>query len=147
MVRQARHARRRRWIFPVVVVLLWLFVGGPLGSFAGRLAEVQKNDNASFLPQSAESTGVLNEFLRFTGQESLPDDRRVRAPGRADRRGQAGHRRLRGRSSHRSTHVDARWDQGAGLLPRRDSRPGRRADRRPRTASRSRRRSPTSATW
>jgi putative drug exporter of the RND superfamily len=62
----------RRWVLPAVVVLLWLFVGGPLGSFAGRLAEVQKNDNASFLPQSAESTKVLDEFLRFTGQQSLP---------------------------------------------------------------------------
>ena len=33
---------------------------------------MQKNDNASFLPKSTESTRVLNEFLRFTGQESLP---------------------------------------------------------------------------
>ncbi|MEO5709693.1 MAG: MMPL family transporter [Nocardioidaceae bacterium] len=64
--------RSRRWVLPIVVVLLWLFVGGPLGSFAGRLAEVQKNDNASFLPKSTESTRVLNEFLKFTGQESLP---------------------------------------------------------------------------
>ncbi len=64
--------RSKRWILPLVVVLLWLFVGGPLGSFAGRLAEVQKNDNASFLPQSAESTKVLDEFLKFTGRQSLP---------------------------------------------------------------------------
>jgi RND superfamily putative drug exporter len=64
--------RRRAWVLPFVVVLLWLFVGGPLGSFAGRLAEVQENDNASFLPKRAESTVVLNEFLGFTGQESLP---------------------------------------------------------------------------
>jgi putative drug exporter of the RND superfamily len=70
--RRSSVGRGRRWVLPVVVVLLWLFVGGPLGSFAGRLSEVQKNDNASFLPQSAESTRVLNEFLRFTGRESLP---------------------------------------------------------------------------
>src|SRR4029453_18707418 len=62
----------RRWVLPIVVVLLWLFVGGPLGSFAGRLSEVQQNDNAAFLPESTESTQVLEEFLRFTGQESLP---------------------------------------------------------------------------
>jgi putative drug exporter of the RND superfamily len=68
----AHRSPSRRWILPLVVVLLWLFVGGPLGSFAGRLAEVQKNDNASFLPKSAESTGVLDEFLKFTGRESLP---------------------------------------------------------------------------
>ena len=68
----AGPGRSKRWVLPIVVVLLWLFVGGPLGSFAGRLAEVQKNDNASFLPKSTESTRVLNEFLTFTGQESLP---------------------------------------------------------------------------
>jgi RND superfamily putative drug exporter len=64
--------RSKRWIFPLIVVLLWLLVGGPLGSFAGRLSEVQKNDNASFLPQTAESTRVLNTFLEFTGEESTP---------------------------------------------------------------------------
>src|SRR3954447_5341610 len=68
----AHRSPSRRWILPLVVVLLWLFVGGPLGSFAGRLAEVQKNDNASFLPKSAESTGVLNELQRFSGEQSLP---------------------------------------------------------------------------
>ena len=67
-----RRSRSRRWILPVLVVLVWLFVGGPLGSFAGKLAEVQENDNAAFLPQSAESTKVLDAFLEFTGQETIP---------------------------------------------------------------------------
>ncbi|MFL6133378.1 MAG: MMPL family transporter, partial [Nocardioidaceae bacterium] len=66
---------------PLLVVLVWLFIGGPLGSFAGRLAEVQKNDNASFLPQSAESTKVLEDFLRFTGRESLPTTVVFERPG------------------------------------------------------------------
>jgi putative drug exporter of the RND superfamily len=64
--------RSRRWILPLVVVLLWLFVGGPLGSYAGRLSEVQKNDNASFLPKATESTEVLNELQRFNGEQPLP---------------------------------------------------------------------------
>ena len=68
----ASSPRSKRWILPLVVVLLWLFVGGPLGSFAGRLSEVQTNDNASFLPKTAESTTVLNTFLEFTGAESTP---------------------------------------------------------------------------
>ena len=55
--------RSRRWVLPLAVVLLWIFVGGPLGSFAGRLAEVQEHDNAAFLPQTAESTHVLAAFL------------------------------------------------------------------------------------
>ena len=63
---------RRLWVWPLLVVLLWLFVGGPLGSFAGRLAEVQENDNAAFLPQSAESTEVLDTLVGFQEEETLP---------------------------------------------------------------------------
>jgi RND superfamily putative drug exporter len=65
-------ARSRRWILPTVVVLLWIVLGGPLGSFAGKLAQVQENDNAAFLPSNAESTVALQEFVRFVGNESLP---------------------------------------------------------------------------
>ncbi len=63
---------RRLWVWPLLVVLVWLFVGGPLGSFAGRLAEVQENDNAAFLPQSAESTEALDVLVGFQEQETLP---------------------------------------------------------------------------
>ena len=63
---------RRLWVWPLLVVLLWLLVGGPLGSFAGRLAEVQENDNSAFLPRSAESTEVLDALVEFQDQETLP---------------------------------------------------------------------------
>ncbi|MDQ3615248.1 MAG: efflux RND transporter permease subunit [Actinomycetota bacterium] len=62
----------RRWLLPVVVVLLWLFVGGPLSSFAGQLATVQENDNAAFLPESTESTIVQDKLTEFSGEESTP---------------------------------------------------------------------------
>nr|MDQ4009036.1 efflux RND transporter permease subunit [Actinomycetota bacterium] len=64
--------RRRWWLWPLVVALLWVLVGGPLGSFAGRLSEVQTNDNAAFLPASAESTAVMRWQQRFTEQDVLP---------------------------------------------------------------------------
>lgn len=64
--------RRRRWVLPTVVVLLWLFVGGPLGSFAGQLSKVQENDNAAFLPETAESTIASEEYTKFIGTESVP---------------------------------------------------------------------------
>ena len=51
---------KRMWIWPLLVVLLWLFIGGPLGSFAGKLSQVQENDNAAFLPSNAESTQVID---------------------------------------------------------------------------------------
>ena len=62
----------KRWLLPLVVVLLWLFVGGPLGSFAGQLASVQENDNAAFLPESAESTEALEVLTEFQEQQTLP---------------------------------------------------------------------------
>jgi len=68
----ASSPRPRRWVLPAVVVLLWLVVGGPLGSFAGQLASVQENDNAAFLPESAESTVALERYTKFIGNESVP---------------------------------------------------------------------------
>lgn len=68
----APPARRpKRWIVPAALVLVWIFVVGPLGSFAGQLAEVQENDNAGFLPESAESTQVLELSAEFSGQEDV----------------------------------------------------------------------------
>ncbi len=55
-----------------MVVLAWLFVGGPLGSFAGQLSTVQENDNAAFLPESAESTVAQERLTEFAGDESVP---------------------------------------------------------------------------
>src|SRR3954465_9739010 len=64
--------RRLRWLFPALGLILWLIVGGPLASLAGKTSDVQKNDNASYLPESAESTAVLNLDKRFVGQETAP---------------------------------------------------------------------------
>ncbi|WP_323791087.1 MMPL family transporter [Nocardioides sp.] len=64
--------RSRRWLLPLALVLVWLFVGGPLGSFAGQLGDVQENDNAAFLPGSAESTQVLETLTGFQEQETIP---------------------------------------------------------------------------
>jgi putative drug exporter of the RND superfamily len=65
-------SRRLRWLFPALGLILWLIVGGPLASLAGRTSEVQKNDNASYLPETAESTVVLDLDKRFAGQETAP---------------------------------------------------------------------------
>lgn len=66
---------RSRWLVrlgALLVVLVWFAVAGVGGPLVGRLSEVQKNDNASFLPARAESTEVMNEVARFTETESLP---------------------------------------------------------------------------
>lgn len=60
-----------RWI-AALVALAWLLVGGVGGPLVGRLSEVQKNDNASFLPSDAESTRVLQAQKAFAEDTSLP---------------------------------------------------------------------------
>jgi RND superfamily putative drug exporter len=64
--------RRARWLVPLVLLLVWLGVGGALGPYAGKLGEVATNDQASFLPRSAESTRVLDAGAAFDRSESVP---------------------------------------------------------------------------
>ncbi|MDN3267251.1 MMPL family transporter [Streptomyces sp. MA15] len=64
--------RRARWLVPLALLIVWLGVGGTLGPYAGKLGEVATNDQASFLPRSAESTRVLDEREAFDQQETLP---------------------------------------------------------------------------
>ncbi|MFF9571951.1 MMPL family transporter [Streptomyces sp. NPDC014685] len=64
--------RRVRWLVPLVLLLVWLGVGGTLGPYAGKLGEVATNDQAAFLPQSAESTKVLEAREAFDQSETLP---------------------------------------------------------------------------
>jgi putative drug exporter of the RND superfamily len=59
-----------RWVSPALLVVIFLLIAGPLGSLGGRLAEVQKNDSAAYLPAHAESSTVLATSKRFTGLES-----------------------------------------------------------------------------
>lgn len=64
-----------RWAVRLVALaalLVWLGVSAVGGPLVGRLSEVQKNDNASFLPAKAESTEVMNEVAKFSDTESLP---------------------------------------------------------------------------
>ncbi|MFJ8057456.1 MMPL family transporter [Streptomyces sp. NPDC096142] len=65
-------SRRARWLVPVVLLLVWLGVGGTLGPYAGKLGEVATNDQAAFLPQSAESTRALKAQKAFDQSETLP---------------------------------------------------------------------------
>ncbi|MEU5165895.1 MULTISPECIES: MMPL family transporter [Streptomyces] len=63
---------RRLILVPVFLVLAWLVVGGAFGSYAGKLGEVATNDQAAFLPQSAESTRVVEAQEAFSRQETVP---------------------------------------------------------------------------
>ncbi len=64
--------RRRRWLIPALLVIAWLGLGGFGGPFVGKLSEVAKNDNAAFLPRSAEATEVSDEQKAFAPRQVLP---------------------------------------------------------------------------
>ena len=53
--------RNARW----VVFVVWILIAGGIGSLAGKLDSVQKNDSSSFLPGSAESSKVLQDIKRY----------------------------------------------------------------------------------
>src|SRR5665811_1891953 len=65
----------------VLVLFVWLGLAGVGGPLVGRLSEVQKNYNASFLPKSAESTEVSKLTAKFTSTESLPYFVVIERPG------------------------------------------------------------------
>ncbi len=64
---------RFRWLLPAVVMVSWLIIGGVVGPYAGKLADVQTNDRAAFLPYDAESTRVT------VAQRAVQDDDSVAA--------------------------------------------------------------------
>ncbi|MFD6422585.1 MMPL family transporter [Streptomyces sp. NPDC060198] len=71
MTSASRH-RTLRWLVPAVLVLVWLGIGGVFGPFAGKLGEVSTNDQAAFLPRSAESTEVAEEQKAFQKSGTMP---------------------------------------------------------------------------
>ncbi len=66
---------KSRWLLRLgllVVLVGWLVLAGAGGPMVGRLAEVQENDNANFLPKDAESTKVNEQVSAFTDSTALP---------------------------------------------------------------------------
>jgi RND superfamily putative drug exporter len=49
------RAQVRRWLWPAVAIVVWLLIGGPLGSLQSKVSEVQQNDNAAFLREAVTS--------------------------------------------------------------------------------------------
>ena len=82
-----------------------LFVVPPVaGTLSGKLSSVTENDQAAFLPDSAESTKSLELETQFAGAQDIPALDRLGAPGRADRR----------TTWPRSTRRSQRIDDGRG---------------------------------
>ncbi|HEV7204294.1 MAG TPA: MMPL family transporter [Jatrophihabitans sp.] len=65
--------RRPRVVYAFGALAIVIFlIGLAGGSYQGKLADVQKNDNSSFLPGSADSTKVANESEKFNSIVSIP---------------------------------------------------------------------------
>jgi RND superfamily putative drug exporter len=63
---ERRRAPRGRAFYLIgALAVFWLLFGLVGGSYQGKLGDVQKNDNASWLPKSAESTKVDKESQQF----------------------------------------------------------------------------------
>lgn len=54
------------------VLAFWIIAVGILGSFAGKLTEVQNNEAASWLPANAESTRALEKMAPFSDPNAIP---------------------------------------------------------------------------
>lgn len=61
-----------RWLIPVILVLTWLGLAGIGGPTFGRLEEVSSNDQASFLPASAEATEAQDWQAKFRDSDEVP---------------------------------------------------------------------------
>src|SRR4026207_1857765 len=55
-----------------VVLAFWILAVGVLGSFAGKLTEVQNNEASSWLPGNAESTKALEKLTPFQNPNAIP---------------------------------------------------------------------------
>ncbi|MBQ0984793.1 MMPL family transporter [Streptomyces sp. F63] len=64
--------RAARWLVPALLLVVWLGIGGALGPYAGKLSEIATNDQSAFLPESAESTKVIDAQKAFRQSQTLP---------------------------------------------------------------------------
>ena len=60
--------RRTKW----AALAIWVVVLAALGPLAGKFTDVQENETSSWLPESAESTKVLEEFDEFGDPDVVP---------------------------------------------------------------------------
>lgn len=61
-----------RILLPSVLVVIWLALAGLGGPTFGKISEVSTNDQAGFLPSSAESTEVNTLQADFRDSENIP---------------------------------------------------------------------------
>jgi putative drug exporter of the RND superfamily len=61
-----------RILLPTVLVVVWFAIAGLGGPTFGKISEVSTNDQAGFLPASAQSTEVNQWQAKFNDSENIP---------------------------------------------------------------------------
>ncbi len=64
--------RALRILLPALLIVAWLTAGAVGGPYFGRISEVSSNDQASFLPATAEATEVSELIPEFSGSDDIP---------------------------------------------------------------------------
>lgn len=60
-------ARKGLWL-AVITIIVWMAIGGFSGQAFSKISNVQENDNAAFLPDSAEATEAGKLIVKFSDQ-------------------------------------------------------------------------------
>ena len=69
------HPKTFKWLrrlTPALLIVIWFAVAGIGGPTFGKLSSVSSNDQASFLPASAQSTQVQDIQAKFRNSNSIP---------------------------------------------------------------------------
>ncbi len=61
-----------RVVLPTLLILAWVAAGGIGGPYFGKIGEVSSNDQASYLPASADATRVSELVPEFAGSDRIP---------------------------------------------------------------------------
>lgn len=61
-----------RAVLPAVLIIVWLVGGAIGGPYFGKVGEVASNDQAAFLPASADATLVADKYTDFVGNDVIP---------------------------------------------------------------------------
>ncbi len=70
-----RDRSPKKWLrltLPAVLIVIWLLIAGVGGPTFGKISGVSTNDQAAFLPASAESTAVQDWQKRFVDSSTIP---------------------------------------------------------------------------
>jgi len=67
-----RTPKLLRILLPSVLIVIWFALAGIGGPYFGKISQVASNDQATFLPASAESTKVNEQIKKFQAGNTIP---------------------------------------------------------------------------